>query len=212
MISEKYPEKYDGILAVCPVLGLLFEVNNKPMIPIVFLSNQDEVATVKKYLANLDKSAVTPGFWVVKRDGHCIKSADEELLAFRATVDHSEKKPIEMRKDILMGQADRPSVALFKDGGAYSTITRLHPSYGNLDTEFVPADVKRMGIEKGDKFTVRYGNNEYKVPLESTYSDVSKGEWVAFFTVDGYLKIARYYANAAELLGCKEGDMILIKK
>ena len=117
-----------------------------------------------------------------------------------------------MRKDLLMGQADRPSVALFKDGGAYSKVTRLHPSYGNLDTEFVQADVEKMRIKKGDKFTVRYGNNEYKVPLGITYSDVPKGEWIAFFTADGYLKIARYFANAGKLLGCKEGDMIFIKE
>ena len=212
LISEKYPEKYEGILAVCPAIGSLFEVNYKPMVPMVFLSNQNEVATVEKYLAKLDKNAVAPGFWIVKRDGHCIVSADEELLAFRAAVDHSDKKPIEMRKDFLIGQVDMPSAALFKDGGAYSKVTRLHPSYGNLDTEFVQADVKKMGIKKGDKFAVRYGNNEYKMLLGITYSDVPKGEWIAFFTADGFLKIARNLASASELLGCKEGDKIFIKK
>ena len=127
-------------------------------------------------------------------------------------LDHAEGKPIAMKRDLLLGQADSPSTAQFKNGGAFTKVTRVHPSHGNVDTELVPSDAMQLGIEKGDRFTVRFADKEYRVPLGSNYGDVARGKWIAFFTIDGFLKIARNYASAAELLGCKEGDKVLIKK
>jgi S-adenosylmethionine hydrolase len=182
------------------------------MIPVLFLSNQKEVDSVKGYLNLLDKEAVKPAHWVVKRDGHLNVNAHEDLEAFRALVAYELGREIPMENSILFIPEDKPSLAQFTDGGAYTRITRVHPKYGNLDTEFTPSDAEKIGLKKGEPFTVRFGDKQYKVLLGATFGDVAKGEWVAFFQQDGLLKIARNLESAAALLGCKTGDMIFITR
>ena len=55
-----------------------------------------------------------------------------------------------------------------------------------------------------------FADKSFSVYLASTYSDVPEGDWVAFMTAEGYLKIARNGANANQTLGCKKGDTISI--
>ena len=125
----------------------------------------------------------------------------EHLEAFTALVDYAAGKSIAMSKDILIIPQDKPSVVVFKDNGLYSRITRVHPKYGNLDTQVIPGDFQKLNIKKGDRFTVKFGDK-----------DVPKGEWIAFFKEDGLLKIARNFDSAVKILGCKEGDMVFIAK
>jgi hypothetical protein len=40
---------------------------------------------------------------------------------------------------------------------------------------------------------------------------VPRGEWVAFVTAEGQLRVARCFANAAEQLGCAPGDLLSIR-
>ena len=218
LIAENYHDQYDGLLLIDPALSesitsrYQLKMNYTPRIPILYLCNQDEAAATQGYLDKLDKNAVIPGFWIVKRDGHVNVNDEEELLAFKAMVDYANQKPITMKRELLIIPSDKPSVAVFKDGGAYSKVIRVHPKYGNIDTELVPSDIEKLGINKGDTFTVHFEKKSFKIYLGITFSDVSKGEWIAFFKEDGLLKIARNHDSAAKLLGCKEGNMVFIKK
>ena len=117
-----------------------------------------------------------------------------------------------MTKDILIIPQDKPSTAIFQGNGLYSPIIRVHPKYGNLDTEIIPADFQKLNIKKGDRFRVQFGDKKVLVLLGSTFGDVPKGEWIAFFKEDGLLKIARNFDSAVKILGCKEGDRVFIYK
>ena len=215
MIAENHYDPYDGLLLVGPALSERFfqmaklQLNHKPMVPILYLTTQDEVEPVQTYLEKLDKNGVIPAFWIVKRLGHLNVSSDEELFAFRALVDYADNKRIPMKKDIVLLSDYTASTAVFKDGGAYTKVAEIQKE-GNIDTEFIVSDVERLGIKRGGKFTVTFGGNAYRVHLGLVYSDVPKGEWIAFFRSDGKLRIARNYESAVKLLGCAVGDMVLI--
>lgn len=212
LIAENLPDKADGILNECNPVPKQVKFTHKPKIPTLFFTNQDEAPPVREYMANLKDDAVKPGLWVVERDGHCNFNDDETLEAFREMLALSENKPIQFAREFIIDKSDKKSVALFKDGRAYAKVTGFSPAYGNTYTEFVTSDLNRLGVKKGDMFTVGLGKKEYPIKLGATYGDVPRGDWVAFFEADGFLKIARNFANAAETLGCKEGDMIFLKK
>jgi hypothetical protein len=209
-LAEKQPGDYAGALCVDPAIREELGFSRKPMIPVLFLSNQNEAEAVKGYLDHLDQEAVKPAHWIVKRDGHLNVNAEEDLEAFKALVAYELGRHIAMENRILFIPEDKPSLAQFRDGGAYTKITRIHPKYGNLDTEFTPSDAERIGLKKGEPFTLRFGDKQFKVLLGATFSDVPKGEWIAFFQQDGLLKIARNFESAAALLGCKVGEMIFL--
>ena len=211
-LCEKYPEGYTGALCIDPAIREKLNFTHDPRIPILFLCNQNEADQVSGYLDKLDQHAVTPAQWIVKRDGHVNVNAEERQEAFAALVDYAAGKSIAMKQDILIIPKDKPSTALFKDNGLYSKIIRVHPKYGNLDTEVVPEDFEKLGIKKGDTFTVQFENNKATVFLGTTFGDVSRGEWIAFFKEDGRLKIARNFDNAVKALKCKEGDLVFISK
>jgi len=211
-LSERHHQDYAGTLCVDPAMREQLNFTYKPMIPILFLSNLNEADQVKGYLDRLDKKAVRSARWIVKRTGHLNINPLEHLEAFTALVDYAAGKPIAMTKDFLIIPQDKPSAALFKDNGLFSKITRVHPKYGNLDTQIIPADFKKLDIKKGDRFTVQFGDKKVRVLLGTTFGDVPHGEWIAFFKEDGLLKIARNFDSAVKILGCKEGDMIFISR
>ena len=211
-IAEKQPGDYTGVLSIDPAIRKALKFTREPAIPILFLCNQNEVEPVKGYIAGIGREAVKPALWIVQRDGHLNINPEEKAAAFDALVDFAAGKPISMEHEILMIPEDKLSTAEFKDGGAYSKVIRIHPTYGNVDTEFTPADLEKLGIAKGEIFTVGFGDKKYKVLLGTTFKDVPKGEWIAFFKEDGLLKIARNFDSAVDLLGCKEGDKIFINQ
>jgi len=101
---------------------------------------------------------------------------------------------------------------VFKDGGAYGTVTRVELPFGNLDTSIVESDVRSIGIAPGDSFQVRCGDKTVDIKLGSRFGDVPVGEWVAVFSLQGTLTIARNRASAADTSGCKAGDGLFVSK
>ncbi len=91
-------------------------------------------------------------------------------------------------------------------------VRAINPEWGNIDTDFVSSDLERLGITKGVIFTVQFEDKSFEVMMATTYDDVPQGEWVAFITPEGFLRIARNVENAVKLLGCKQGDSIVIKQ
>jgi S-adenosylmethionine hydrolase len=105
-----------------------------------------------------------------------------------------------------------PSWAMHDGISASARVIAINPEWGNIDTEFVYPDLERLGISKGVIFTVQFEEKSFKVMMANTYEDVQQGEWVAFITPEGFLRIARNVDSAVKLLGCKPGDNIIIKK
>jgi S-adenosylmethionine hydrolase len=104
------------------------------------------------------------------------------------------------------------SNAIYHGSSASAMVRAINSEWGNIDTAFVVPDLERLGIKKSESFTVQFGEKSFKVMFATTYDDVPKGEWVAFITAEGFLRIARNLDSAVKLLGCKPGDNILIKK
>ncbi|MEE8399292.1 MAG: SAM hydroxide adenosyltransferase [Desulfobacterales bacterium] len=216
-IAENRPDWADGILCEWPAVGipqLKVKVTHKPLIPLLFFANQNEAPRVREYMEKLDKEATRPGLWVVKRDGHGNVNDDETLLAFREIIAYSESKPIQFTREFLVDKGGRGSVAIFRENRASAMVTGFSPAYGNIYTLFVASDLDRLGVRKGDMFTVGFGEKEFPVKLGADYGDVPRGDWIAYFDArDGNaLKIARSFANAAETLECRPGNTIYIRK
>ena len=206
---------YDGYISVCAALGVAQEpdkrrlINFAPKGQILFLSNQDELADVTAYTIRSLASGFRPAIWGIVRDGHCNMLPGERLaavLAMDAYLDTGELIPLHDATEYLEPPA---SVALHRDGWAYARIARMTSS---LDTEFVPEDFSRLGIEKGERFLFSYEGFTSEPFYGTTYSDVEKGDWIAFHLATGYLRIARNFANAAESVGCTAGDTVRISK
>jgi S-adenosylmethionine hydrolase len=104
------------------------------------------------------------------------------------------------------------SNAIFYGSSASAMVIAINSEWGNIDTEFVYSDLEKLGISKGVIFTVQFEEKSFKVMMANIYDDVQKGEWVAFITAEGFLRIARNLDSAVKLLGCKPGDNIIIKK
>ena len=169
-----------------------------------------EVTGPREYVQKAGKASVLPALWYVARDGHVNVTHAEHEAAIRALIRYIETGRIKHSKDATIHPAVRESSAKFKDGGAYGKVTKIHPSYGNLNPEFIEADLKTLRLAPNSHFQVKFREKSFKVFLGTTYSDVPRGEWVAFLTAEGNLKIARNFANAAKALGCQSGDMIFI--
>ncbi len=211
-IAEAGRGKYDGALAIGAVLATASNrYTFSPQIPLLFVSNQNETADPKAYLGQQKDARMKPAFWVVKRDGHCNITNQEEEAALRALFTYREKGKIELEKEGTIIPAPPASVAQFHDGGASAAITRVDAVYGNFNTKFVASDLEKLGLRKGSKFALIFDGRTVEVLYGTTYSDVARGEWVAFMEADGYLKIARNFENAAAILGCKESDQTFIQ-
>jgi uncharacterized damage-inducible protein DinB len=142
-------------------------------------------------------------------------------LAVWHASDHYGQLVVYLRMNGIVPPASRPepvaapsaSVAtVFKDGGAYGAVTRVELPFGNLDTSIVESDVMSIGIAPGDSFQVRCRDKTVDIKLGSSFEDVPVGEWVAVFSLQGSLRIARSFASAAEASGCKPGDTVFVSK
>jgi len=205
-MAETCKGQYDGVLAVGSALNFgAVQYTFQPQMPLLFISNQNELNDPKHYLAQLKDAPIKPALWFLKRDGHCNMNTSEELAALHALFTYRETGKIEDNKDatIVLTPA---SVARFADGGAYAKMTGA-----NIDTEFTAADLEKLDITRGRKFQVIFKEKTETILLGTSYFDVKQGEWVAFLMADGYVKIARNYDSVIALLGCKTGDELFIK-
>ena len=89
-------------------------------------------------------------------------------------------------------------------------IEAINPKFGNIDTSLTSADLKKLGLQRGDSFKLAVNGKRVDIYLGYTYSDVPKGDWVAFITKGDKLRIARNLANAAKTLGAKIGDSVTL--
>lgn len=205
-MAETRKGQYDGVLAIGAALNIGgINYAFAPQMPVLFLSNQNEMNDPRQYQQRAAVTPLIPAVWQVKRDGHCNTNDREELLALRALFAWREKGAIDDEKDatIVLTPA---SVARFHDGGASAAVANA-----DINTRFVAADLEKLGITHGKTFALTFKEKTVNVLLGSSYFDVPRGQWVAFVMADGYVKIARNYASVREMLGCKEGDEIFIQ-
>ncbi len=211
LLAEKHQEQYAGVLS-CGA-ALVFapkKYSFAPALPVLFLCTQDEIADKREYVASAKGAPVCPVLWFVKRDGHCRFNDQEELAAFRGLLAFADTGKCDTEKDITIEVPPPPSTAVFANGAAGATIVKISTDAGSLDTAFVKADFDRLGIKPGAHFNLTYQNKTVSVLFGVSYSDVPDGDWIAFVKADGWVRIARNWANANEILGSKVGDTLTI--
>ncbi len=222
LIAETGAGDYHGVLSLGMAPPRLLQIDNcrftyKPKIPILFMSNRDELdnprAYLSAYLSKASDADAPATLWHVQRDGHVNLSSAEIRKALDALTLYLDKsiKPA-ANFNATVKPSSGPSKGIFKDGGVYTRITYIHPVYGNIDTQVTVGDLKRLGIAHKTTFQLQLGDKTVKVFYGTAYNDVPKGEWVAAVNAKGIFKIARNFKNAAAALGCKTGDLLFIKK
>ena len=110
----------------------------------------------------------------------------------------------------VLTAVERASVpTVFKDGVANGFVIGVEPPFGNLETSFIEADLRALGIAPGDRFTMRCRETTFTLVRSESVGEVAKGNWVAYLSLDGRLIVARSFASAAESSGCKVGDGVV---
>ncbi|MEO0509248.1 MAG: SAM hydroxide adenosyltransferase [Verrucomicrobiota bacterium] len=222
-LGENHPEFFQGILGLGAHLfpepgngemesDTLAPVFNKdPKIPVLFLANAGEIASSSAYASSVNDGDLKPVTWSVDRPGHVNVNSAERLAAFRALIAWTEGEVPDSTAEAKIDRSPE-SIAASSSKVAAGNIRRIRPLYGNLYSNLVAKDLKKLGISLGDKFTFIHGSESYDIEYAKAYSDVEIGAWVAFIDPEGYVQISRNYANAGETLGATKGDPILIKK
>ncbi len=214
-MAETRFEAYHGILAKGAALRMTapeesYKLTAKPKIPLLFLSNQDEMDAVRQYAREAENAPCRPVVWEIGRDGHVNINAREHEAALRALDTWAATGEVDRSAEATIPNPPAISSAVFEDGGAYGSITEVSSDFGNINTDIIMKDLEILGIDRRDSFNVIYGNKTVGVLFGTTYSDVPRGKWVGFISWEGVLRIARNFENAAQALGCKTGDRVLI--
>lgn len=214
LMAETHSTYYAGALVIGPALGMNRNTYRfKPGMPVLMLTNQNERAEPDAYSEKVGARALAPARWIVKRDGHCNVTSDETLAALRAVVRWSAGGAIELEKDGTVIPPVPVSTAVFSDDVARAKIVHCASSRGSFDTEFTAADLEKLGIRRGGFFAVGVHGKSVNVHYGTTYSDVAKGEWIAFIVAEsGRLRIGRNYADAVTPLACEVGDTLAISR
>jgi len=217
LIAEMEGTPYSGILNIGAALGIKEEneplvSSYSPLIPILFLSNENEIDSPKNYISQVQDNNIKPVLWIVDRKGHCNVNNAENVLAFNALLEFAHGEQIQDNKHILIDTKFTDSITEFIDEKGYNKVISINESYGNIYTSFSTTDLVQMNILRDEYFVVGFQDKEFEVYYGSTYSDVAVGEWIAFITAEGNLQISRNFANASEELKCKADDIIFIKK
>ncbi len=166
-IAERHPELCDGAVGVGSALHMSETgssmLNRAPQRPLLYLSNQSEIAGPYRYSEAAKDAPFAPVLWIVARDGHVNVNPTERLAALAALVrwvEHGER-PLEQRNATHV-PSPGPSRARFApDGSAEGTITFVHPVYRSFLLDLQPADFAQLGIKSGDCFTLHLGGRAH---------------------------------------------------
>ncbi len=182
-------------------------------VPVLLISNRDEMAAAADYAAAAARGAVAPAPWRVERDGHVNLSRAERAAAVMALIgwlDGGDRPPGTPAQphDATMAAPPPAAAGQTVPGGLRGLVAAVDPAYGNLDTNLTAADLARLGLARGDVGGVRCDGPARRIRIGATYADVAPGELVAFVTADGVVRVAVNLGSAADLLQARAGGVI----
>jgi len=226
LIAEQFPEQYQGAVAVGaalqvrdPASSLAF--NLQPQIPLVFLTNQSELAGPRRYVAAPFPVPVRPVVLKVARNGHVNVNQLERLVALRALLNLIDRQPVALPLvdgspsfyDATRQPEPGPSqVRLLDEGGFEARVTEVTAVFGNLALNAQPADFTQAEIVPGAWFELSVRGQKYRVRYGRDFTSVKRGEWVAFPNADGFLYVGRNRDNAAATTGLQVGDVVMVHR
>ncbi len=217
LLLEREPKKFAGALAVGAALaieegGTKLEFTRRPGGPLLFLSNRTEAAPPRAYVEAATAAKAPAAAWTADRDGHLNVNQREVAAALAALNQWLDSGAAPEFHDDTLPAEPRPSTMILREGRGTAPMLQRITIYGNITLDFQSADFKQLGLARGDSFTLRGGAKSARVKLGQTYSDVARGEWVAFFDAEDRLLVAINRGNAADELGVKLGDLVSVEK
>lgn len=179
----------------------------KPIIPVLFFSNANELELVDEYSARASSITANAVVWTAVRRGHCNINNSETIKAVSALTGWVEKGERPKAERVSVDVRRDGSTARIAGGRLYAKVTCGENS-PNLTADITRADLEQAGIAQDSHFALVYGEKKLSVYLGHHYADVKKGEWVSFMTAEDYLRIAMNWDNARKALGCVDGAEI----
>lgn len=232
LIAERRPlgaPAYHGAIAIGAALdarepGLAPELTQRPQIPLIFLTNQSEIAGPQRYVSAevTDPTALRAVLFRVARDGHVNVNQRERLVALRALDAWIERGAAALPRpadgaaffDATVPPAPQPSqVVAHADGRGFDArVLEVSAIYGNVFLNAQPADFAAAGITRGAHFILNRHGQAFRVLHGRDFSSVKRGEWVAFPNADGFTWLARNYADAAATAKLAVGDTVALRR
>jgi pimeloyl-ACP methyl ester carboxylesterase len=230
LIAEREPTLYQGAVAVGAALdakedNMTVGLSLQPKLPIIFLTNQSELDGPKGYItAKVPANDLTvhPALFRVSRNGHVNVNQKERLVALRALnswIDSgSGALPLPASGqpfyDVTADPVPVPSQVIPQaDGrGFEARATEVSAINGNVQLNVQAADFAAAGIGPMTWFQLKLGDKVYRTRYARDFSDVKRGEWVAFINADGFTALARNFGDAASTAGIKLGDPATLRR
>ncbi len=216
-LAENFPEHYRGIVAIGAALELTerdqpLVYNHKPQLPIIFLTNQSEIAEPTSYIAAVAKGTTLPVFWKVDRDGHVNVNDAEKLAAVHSIAEWAETSTSPHDRNGTVAPSPGPSQLTYnQDSSATARVTDVSAVYGNFNVNIQVSDFSRLRIKPHQFFEFVAGNKTFRVLYGSNFGDVPVGDWVAFPDAEGFTLFSKNFNNGAAAAHVKEGDLIAIR-
>ncbi|OAI42650.1 hypothetical protein AYO41_03855 [Verrucomicrobia bacterium SCGC AG-212-E04] len=217
LLMERESAKFSGALGVGAALkldenGAAVAFSAQPGGPLLLLSNRTEADVPGRYVELAAGAKVPPVAWTADRDGHVNVNQREIGTALAALNRWIDTGSAPAPQDDTQAPEPRPSAMKVENGVNRAAMTQRNPLYGNITLDFQSSDFVQLGIAQGDTFALEFGGKRVPVKLGKTYSDVPRGQYVAFFDAEDRLLVAINFGNAADVLGIKVGDLAGVKK
>ena len=224
------PRLYHGAIAVGAALsaqesGSSGGISLEPRIPLLFLSNQSEIAPPTAYVTAKiprDNPALRPVLFRVSRDGHVNVNQRERLAALRALtvwLDVGRERlpapaPGTPFFDATVPTEPQPSqVTLHADHRGFDArVVEISGNYGNVFLNVQPADFTAIGLAKMQWLELSAHGQTFRARLGNDFSSVKRGEWVLFPNADGFVWLARNSADAAATARLAVGDPVTLRR
>ena len=229
LLAERGGHPYAGAIAIGAALeieenGAIIPLTRQPKIPLLFLTNQNELAGPENYTKTTVgvPPELQPALLRVSRDGHVNVNQRERLAALRALNAWLDAGRAALPRpapgapfaDATVAPAPLPSqVAPHADARGFDArITEVSAVYGNVFLNAQPADFAAAGINPMTWFQLTTHGKTYRTFYGRDFGSVPRGEWVVFPNADGYFWLSRNYADAAGTAGLSVGDTVIIER
>lgn len=232
--AAEEPRLYAGAVAIGAALQVRDPTVNlgltlQPKIPLLFLANQSELDGPKNYAtsklrpaATADTAELRPALFRVARDGHVNVNQAERLVALRALNSWLDRgratlpRPADGAQffDATVTPPPSPSqVAAHADARGFTArVIEVSAVYGNVFLNAQPADFAAAGIGGMTWFQLSANAQTFRVLYGRDFNNVKRGEWVVFPNADGFVWLARNYADAAATAHLAVGDIVTLRR
>ena len=229
LAAECAPSLYNGAVAIGAALtikepGSALAPSHTPKIPLLFLTNQNELEGPAAYVATaatLTTPSLRPGLFRISRDGHVNVNQRERLVALRALstwLDSGRNQlpapaPGNTAHDATVIPPPVPALVIAAHAQGFTArVAEVSAIYGNVALDAQPADFAAAGITPQTHFELTTHGQTYRVFYGGDFNDVPRGDWVAFPNADGFCWLSRNWQNAAATAGLKLSDPVAIRR